>query len=1214
MDEAMHPALHRSLATIGLFSLSALGAACAESNRSESTPDGGAYLDASAPPSVPLSSLSSHPSIALAQRLTARNADLAHLLDLNDGALAVAADGAFASAGFRKIDRPDPSLIGVRMPKLASDAWRAGAGRTEKWSMRLSAVGIAGVPGALVEGRLVYQDAWPATDVVVNTGMRGVEWLLLIHDASAPTSFDWKLTLGADLTVREGRRGDGTIELVDGAGDTAIELRPAVAIDARGEKRSAEMHVTEGTLRLSLDTSGLAYPIAIDPVASVPVWQLADSTYFSARGSQDGFMVRFGAAGPLEYATGYASSTAGITTASIWNGTSWSAAPSFPVAITNGTGTYAANGKAYEYGGCLDANCTTPTSSALYVGDPTTHAWSQVCASGSCGTGVGYDFVSPGLAAVGNQLIKFAGGYTSGGCPYGSGSVTNVLDLTSTATTFAALSPSLSPGARYGQVFVGGPNAPAALLFGGAGNGCQPDLSDTWLWTPNGAASGTWSCACNCTSATYAPHCANEPPPTIHAASAWDEARQRFVVYGGYARAGDGTVASQATYDFDPNAKTWTRLCSDGGVDQCGTGIGYYPSAAYDAKLRQVIVLEQGNTWRLYVRGGSCSAGSQCDTGNCVNGTCCTTSSCPTCQSCALAGSEGVCANLPALSADPVHGCTACDGAGACKSALGAACSAGSTCASGNCVNGTCCSTSSCGIGLTCADAAGTCLEVAGQACTSPGQCSSNACVDATCCTSASCPAGSHCNYGTPRAGGCLKDNGQTCTGAAQCGSGNCVDGVCCNTACGGQCQACDAAGAVGTCVTIAGSVHANASGAAPRTACAGSAPCGSLCDGLDASKCHYPGTAAACGTTSCASGIQKNLGTCDGSGGCTQTTTPCGAYLCGATKCNTSCTTGADCAANDFCKSGECRPVQDLGYSCGANEECKSAHCTDNVCCSVTSCGAGSACASLGPSAGQCLKANSTACSAASDCATGHCIDGVCCDKACDGQCEACDVTGSQGTCTPVNGPPHGTTRSACDALAATDCAKATCDGATRDKCGGFANGTTTLCGDDACTVDKKLQKHGLCDGRGSCAMPDPTSCVEYACDPTAKGCKSSCATNDDCSSSFRCDAGSGACVQGASCSADRTQSIDKGGIAKSCAPFLCGTDGACMNRCASSDDCVPGTSCDSVTSACIGIAANGSTGSGGCDASGVGSGSAWGGAGALLGLAALLRRRRAA
>jgi MYXO-CTERM domain-containing protein len=327
---------------------------------------------------------------------------------------------------------------------------------------------------------------------------------------------------------------------------------------------------------------------------------------------------------------------------------------------------------------------------------------------------------------------------------------------------------------------------------------------------------------------------------------------------------------------------------------------------------------------------------------------------------------------------------------------------------------------------------------------------------------------------------------------------------------------------------------------------------------------------------------------------------------------------TSADCLGGSFCKSGACVPAQGSGERCAAATECTSGFCTDGVCCEVSGCGSGSACAAL-PSAqaGKCLKRNGVTCGGPGECASGHCVDGVCCDVACGGQCEACNVGGSEGTCTPVVGDPKGTTRAACDAKADDACDKRQCDGTARDKCNGWKNGATTACGGDACLADKRLQRHGSCDGLGGCRYPDPTSCSPFACDVTAAtGCKSTCASEADCADGFGCDGGK--CVQGAKCSDDRLSSVDKTGVMTSCAPYRCGPDGKCLTQCGTSDDCTPGTSCDDTVRACVVLKAGETTSSGGCDVS-TGSGGARdalaaAGALALLGLARRRRDRRLA
>ncbi|MBI2392423.1 MAG: hypothetical protein HYV09_22755, partial [Deltaproteobacteria bacterium] len=289
-----------------------------------------------------------------------------------------------------------------------------------------------------------------------------------------------------------------------------------------------------------------------------------------------------------------------------------------------------------------------------------------------------------------------------------------------------------------------------------------------------------------------------------------------------------------------------------------------------------------------------------------------------------------------------------------------------------------------------------------------------------------------------------------------------------------------------------------------------------------------------------------------------------------------------------------------------------ESGFCADGVCCSVASCGEGSSCAAADSTTpGVCLKKKGVACTKADDCASGRCVDGVCCDAACNGQCEACDVTGSEGTCTPVVGAPHGSDRKACDDKPEKDCAKAQCDGKARDKCDGFVNGATVSCGAVSCTSDKRFQATGTCNGVGGCSMPEPKACTPYACDATTPtGCKSTCASDDDCAADFKCDGGT--CVTGAKCSDDRLSSIDKSGVAKDCRPYRCATDGKCATSCATSDDCAPGTACDPNAKACVVYTGSSEEGDGGCAMGTRGARSSAGSIALILALGALLRRRR--
>jgi len=652
--------------------------------------------------------------------------------------------------------------------------------------------------------------------------------------------------------------------------------------------------------------------------------------------------------------------------------------------------------------------------------------------------------------------------------------------------------------------------------------------------------------------------------------------------------------------------------------------------------------------------GAACTTSTECASSFCVDGVCCDVGCNSQCAACDVTGKVGTCS---AVVGAPHGSRSACSGAGAgsecgpvcdgtdmsaCHQPGGAkSCSANSCTSSGGtfiekhtsvcdgaggcsdepktCVGYTCgttsCKTSctastDCATGFYCKTGACVPIEGLGTSCTTALTCTSGFCTDTVCCAVGSCGPGRSCSAGTGTLKGvCVSLNGTACSANAECASGVCADGVCCDSACNGSCEACNKAGSIGKCVPIVGDPltgHPACTGTSTDSACA------SRCDGTDGKICKYPGTTSVCGKPSCGGSVEVQVSTCDGAGTCKPASKACAPYVCGPTACLSSCTKNEECGSGNYCKTGACVKVEGLGKVCGGAAECESGFCADGVCCSVASCGEGSSCAGADSTAfGTCLKKKGVACTKADECATGRCVDGFCCDLACSGQCEACDLTGSEGTCTPVVGVPHGADRMACDVLDAKDCAKAQCDGTTRDKCVGFANGGTTSCGMTSCTSDKRFQAIGACDGAGKCAMPEPKPCTPFACDATAStGCKTTCAADDDCAADFKCEAG--ACIQGAKCSDDRLSSIDKAGASKNCSPYRCGSDGKCATSCATSDDCAPGTVCDTNVKACIVYTVDDTGGDGGCGCSTPGSDTSPRvyALGALMALA-LLRRR---
>ncbi|MBI5481607.1 MAG: hypothetical protein HY906_22310, partial [Deltaproteobacteria bacterium] len=301
--------------------------------------------------------------------------------------------------------------------------------------------------------------------------------------------------------------------------------------------------------------------------------------------------------------------------------------------------------------------------------------------------------------------------------------------------------------------------------------------------------------------------------------------------------------------------------------------------------------------------GAACGGANQCLSGLCVDGVCCN-DACPRqCEACDVAGSLGTCSPVTGA---PHGGRSACasDGSacgGACDGIVAVGCGyPGSTtqCRAPSCSGDVATLTASC-------DGSGSCPPLQTQAC-APYSCVGNLC-GGPCQTDGDCAATEYCSAGLciPKLAG-----GVLCGGNHQCQSGFCVDDVCCDGQCTGQCEACDVAGSLGTCVAVAGGAPHGG-----RAACAGAGACQGICTGAARTVCGYPGVETECQPGTCADGVEVTAGHCDQAGSCTEgTTLSCGDYACGATACKTSCVGDDDCAAGRTCAGGACVVAQTDG------------------------------------------------------------------------------------------------------------------------------------------------------------------------------------------------------------------------------------------------------------------------------------------------------------
>src|SRR5690606_7784493 len=124
-------------------------------------------------------------------------------------------------------------------------------------------------------------------------------------------------------------------------------------------------------------------------------------------------------------------------------------------------------------------------------------------------------------------------------------------------------------------------------------------------------------------------------------------------------------------------------------------------------------------------------------------------------------------------------------------------------------------------------------------------------------------------------------------------------------------------------------------------------------------------------------------------------------------------------------------------------------------------------------------------------------CIDGFCCNDECAGQCQACDIPSFEGLCTTVGingsaGPPHGD-RLKC--AGDQECG-GVCDGSLSDAC--TYPEIRTPCGEPKCE-DGFATRH-VCNGLYYCVELPESACGAFRCDSQTDACKTSCASDGDC------------------------------------------------------------------------------------------------------------------
>jgi MYXO-CTERM domain-containing protein len=486
----------------------------------------------------------------------------------------------------------------------------------------------------------------------------------------------------------------------------------------------------------------------------------------------------------------------------------------------------------------------------------------------------------------------------------------------------------------------------------------------------------------------------------------------------------------------------------------------------------------------------------------------------------------------------------------------------------------------------------------------------------------------------------CYGREARACTTTAECASygpcATCNSGDCsCPTAVGGGNASCSpylCTPSYCTTENLGGSFSA----ADCPTSCTEDSECasGSYCV-EDACQAQFANGHTCAQPSDCESNYCLKVGDSDESACCASTCGPCGNCYNG----ETSGVCSIELAGQYPTGSGGDGTNECSGYRCsGSSSECPTSCGSDSNCYPGYYCSNARCVIEVG---------NGTSCSGDDACTSGICVSGICCNATCTGACQSCSVNGSVGTCTVLEVGSAGSpscspfacdgTDSGCPTSCTSDsecisgdyCSSAgtclpresggTCT--TGDQCSsGFCVAGT--CCNSSCTGACQTCSSGTCQAQ-TLGQPGTPSCAPYACDGNDGVCPTSCASDENCASTYYCSGGacvsqvtngmtctandqcqsnncaagscagsttngnpctltdqcaSGYCVGGTCCNAPCTGAcnacgsgtcdpVNAGGQgAPTCSPFVCdGTDVTCPATCTSNGNCISGDYCNS-------------------------------------------------
>lgn len=738
--------------------------------------------------------------------------------------------------------------------------------------LEIEALDVPDVAGKDTEGLRTF--ATPSFDLVLARVAGGLEELRVVHEASGPRVFRYRLRHGPGIAALRVRAG--AIEAIDRAGLVRVRAAQPLAWDARGVERALDVELHDGVLTLTLDVAGLSHPIVVDPKWTTGT--LPSSFYNHVAVALPSGKVLL--AGPLKkaalldptdgtavplpdttadhadgaavlLATGQALVTgggAGHATTELFDGKAWKSVASMKQARRRHLATVLGDGRVLVVGG---QDGTTSLSSAEAY-DRATDAWTTLTPAS-----VAHD--QGALAVLKDGRVLVTGGIGAGL------TVGEIFDPKT--NTWTKTAPTPTARTRFSLVTL----LDGKVLAVGGATTAATDVYEplTDKWSTTGAASA----------ARIDAQAARLPDGKV-------------LLSGGTLLAG-GTALTTAEL-YDPKTGTFSDAppMSKGraGHRVAMVGARYVASGGTTGTAAN-------NVDVFLPDPAKCTTKDECGSGQCVDGYCCDTACTGSCTACNLPGLEGICAGVADGTTDPKGTCT--------KGACGLGCRGGAcayepdtkVCGAATCKDGV-------RTAARCSGTSATCGAAIAEVC--PG---GVACADATSCRSkcvsdSDCEGGGACNA---TLGTCSGGKGKPlvtskdfvrCKDKSECTSGFCVEGVCCDQACDKPCH---------SCALLANPGHCTKEGAGVdlKGDCSSAGACTGTC-GADGA-CVGAVAGSMCARSTCTGPSQGTGATyCAAAGAPCPAAVPfdCAPYACVASlgACKDSCSTSADCALGYAC------------------------------------------------------------------------------------------------------------------------------------------------------------------------------------------------------------------------------------------------------------------------------------------------------------------------